>query len=221
MRNIAILFIVFVCHFAFASDLKIGVLHRFDREQFKEKIHDRFNDFSSCKSCVVTDITPFDGAGKFDPAQMVKAVESAEGYQVIFVNWNDKYSDSYAPLVKALNAQVAKGTIVVAAAGVPLEKEASCPLNKTLMGNVTQGIIIGELTERDRLLPLCYYGPEMLTAVRAPKELLGQGFAPLYFMAKFADSFDRRKQKDWYSYLMARKAKSKRIWPEMDEFFPR
>lgn len=172
--------------------------------------------------CEIRNLTPYDSKGEPDIGALPQAVNQVSGdVSFLFFDWNERSTDRNRELLEALNRQVSQGRVLVAAAGVPPNDEGTCPLNRTLMGQVLNSVIIGELAERDRLLAQCFYGPEMLSAIRPPRDLLGQGHAPLIFSARLASHWSRRKPADWVPYLKNKKNKSKRIWPELEEFFPR
>ncbi|MBX3041773.1 MAG: hypothetical protein KF789_13790 [Bdellovibrionaceae bacterium] len=176
----------------------------------------------SCPQCEIRNLTPYNKAGEYDPSALPAAIEGVgAGVTFLFFDWNERSSEVNQKVVDLLSRKTAEGHLLVASAGVPPTNEGSCPLVNTLMGKVPNALIIGELEERDRLLAQCYFGPEMLSAIRPPKALIGQGYGPLYFVTRLATHWDRRGSSEWVSYLKARKAKTKRIWAELEEFFPR
>lgn len=175
-----------------------------------------------CAKCEIRNLTPYDDKGVYDPEKLVATLQALPAeVSFIFIDWNERSSDKNKNVVEVLNQKQSEGHLLIAAAGVPPTNEGTCPLNRTLMGQVNDGLIIGELAERDRLLAQCYYGPEMLSAIRPPRDYMGQGLAPLYFVSRLASHWNKRKPQDWPSYLKARKAKSKKIWTELEDFFPR
>lgn len=213
-------FLSLSCHAS--SRTLVGYFSKESVDNFEKKVKPFFTQYSSCKDCEIVNLTPYNEKGEFDELKLQEKIASLpEDLDFVFFAWNEKSTDKNADLVKNLNLLVQNGKLVVAPAGVPLANDSSCPLNRTLMGQVQDSIIVGELTERDRLLPQCFYGPEMLTAVRPPKDLLGQGYAPLLFVSKFAGSWSKRKSTEWVAYFHQKKAKSRRLWPELEDFFPR
>lgn len=206
-----------------ASAVVVGVLTRESKSNFDTKIKPIFDqEVAGCKSCELKNLTPYNDKGEYDSSRLIQTIQNiGDDVNVVFIDWNEKYSDKNKNISEALSKLVNNGRVVIASAGVPQENEATCPLRRTLMGQVNESLIVGELTERERLLPQCYYGPEMLSAFKPPKSLLGQGYAPLIFVGRLAENWNKRKSKDWVGFLQGRKQKSKRLWPEMEEFFPR
>lgn len=207
--------------FAAGPAVIVGYFSKEPKTAYDTKAKPFFTEQAHCPSCELRNLTPYNEKGEYDPAKLVETIKAVgPDVSFLFFDWNERSSDKNKDVADSLN-KATEGKLLVAAAGVPPTNEGSCPLNRTLMGQVNDAIIIGELAERDRLLAQCYYGPEMLSAIRPPKEYFGQGRAPLLFAAKLANVWNRRKPADWPSYLRARKAKSKRIWTELEDFFPR
>lgn len=204
------------------ASVKIGYFTKESAEVFETKIKPQFKEFArACASCELVNLTPYDDKGQYKPDGLGPRLSSLPpDVAFLFFDWNERFSEKNSPLVEELGKKVSEGRLVVASAGVPTNDEGTCPLDRTLMGRVPNSLIIGELTERERLLPQCFYGPEMLSAIRPPRDLLGQGYAPLLFASRLATQWNRRKPADWLAYLKAKKNKSKRIWPGLEEFFP-
>ena len=96
------------------------------------------------------------------------------------------------------------------------------PLSRTVNGQVPDIVIIGELTEKERLLARSYFGPEMLTALKPPKDYVGQGYSSLFFVSKLATSWNRKSASaDWLSSFKSTKSRSRKIWPDLGDFFGR
>lgn len=205
-----------------ASKVVVAAFTKNKAAEFEAQSQPLFKRFVGSCDCELRNLTPYNEKGDYDPSQLVARIQSLPpDVSFVFFDWNERGSDRNQSLVEELSKLTPRGLPVVAAAGVPPTNEGTCPLDRTLMGQVSQALIIGELTERDRLLPMCFYGPEMLSAIRPPRDLMGQGHAPLYFAARLASQWNKRSPQDWPSYLRARKNKSKRIWPELEEFLPR
>ncbi len=220
----ASLVILFSSQFSVAAGkVVVGYFTKESAATFESKIKPMFARFAeSCPNCELRNLTPYNDKGEYQPDKVGDVVAATNDVAFFMFDWNERASDQNKPLSDLLSKQVAQNHLVLAAAGVPPNKEeGSCPLAKTMMGQVTDAIIVGELTDGDRLLSQCYYGPEMLTAVRPPHDLNGQGFAALNFAAHWAHRWEHHKPQEWLTFLRARKAKSKRIWPELEEFFPR
>ncbi|MBX2986911.1 MAG: hypothetical protein KF802_03350 [Bdellovibrionaceae bacterium] len=207
---------------AVAAPAVVGYFSKEPAAVFDTKVKPFFATQSKCPGCEIRNLTPYNSKGEYNPDKLVDAIEAVpQDVSFLFFDWNERSGPKNKEVLDALNQKISEGRLLIASAGVPPTNEGTCPLNRTLMGQANDAIIIGELVERDLLLAQCYYGPEMLSAIRPPKELMGQGMAPLYFVSRLAGSWNKRKPQDWSSYLKARKNKSKRLWPELEEFFPR
>jgi hypothetical protein len=108
--------------------------------------------------------------------------------------------------------------VVVAAAGSPPTTESSSPLSRTVFGQVHDAVIIGELGDRERLLPTGFYGPEMLTAIRPPKET-GEGYSAMIFVANLAENWPKRSPQDWVEHFKSKKSKSRKLWMGLNDLF--
>lgn len=190
-------------------------------EDFEIKVKPLFAEkVRPCKSCEIINFTPYTAEGEVDMEALHERVESLPpGTSFVFFDFNMKVTEQNKALVDLLNKKVESGLVVVGTAGAPKATEASGPLSRTLLGQVHGALIIGELAERDRLMPTGFYGPEMLTAVRPPKEILGQGYGPLIFAAALAENWQKRTSSEWVEYLRNKKMKSRKIWLDMGDMF--
>ncbi len=200
----------------------VAYFGRISDDEFNNKLKPIFTEISQCKDCEIVNWTPYDKDNKYDEAKLLEKLAALdEKTQIVFFDWNDKTSSISEALIEKLQILRSRRQMVVASAGAPSTDEKTCPLNMTLFGKVDEAIIIGELIQKDILWPKCYFGPEMLTAVRPPKEYMGQGVGPLIFTAKFASHYNRRSPEEWTQFFRTKKSKSRKIWPEMEDFFPR
>lgn len=190
-------------------------------EEFELKVKPLFAEkVRPCKSCEIINFTPYTKEGEVDMEALLERVESLPpGTSFVFFDFNMKVTDQNRALVELLNKKADSGLVVVGTAGAPPSTESSGPLSRTLLGQVHGALIIGELAERDRLMPTGFYGPEMLTAVRPPKEFLGQGYGPLIFAAALAENWKKRTSSEWVEYLRNKKIKSRKIWLDMGDMF--
>lgn len=204
------------------ATIKIGYFSKDEASAFEKRVQPQFKEFAKNCDCELVNLTPYDDKGKYKADALSEKISSLPGdVAFVFFDFNERFSDKSMPIVDELGKKVNEGRVIVATAGVPMSNEGTCPLDRTLMGRVPNSLIIGELTERERLLPQCFYGPEMLSAIRPPKDLMGQGYAPLLFATRLASQWNKRKPQDWLAYLKAKKNKSKKIWPDLEDFFPR
>jgi len=192
-----------------------------NKEYFETKVKPLFAaQASGCKSCEIVNMTPYKEDGQVDLAALAKSIEELpETTSFALMDFNLKSSDENKALIETLNKKTAAGFVVVASAGAPKSSEASSPLSRTVFGQVQGALIIGELSERDRLMPTGFYGPEMLTAVRPPKDMMGQGFGPLIFASNLAEKWNKRTSTEWVDYFKTKKLKSRKIWLDLNDLF--
>jgi len=172
-----------------------------------------------CKSCQIVDWTPYDERGEFNFELLKVQIEKIpEENAILFFDWNEKADPKNEFLEEILSQKIHKGMLVIANAGVAKPNSPIIPLNKSIFGRIQDVVIIGELEGRDVLPAQGFYGPQMLTAVRPPKELKGQGLGPLLFVSRFTNLSAKKTASDWLAYFREKKAKSRGVWPEMEEF---
>lgn len=215
------LFAVNLCAATGTAPVIVGFYSPQPQKNFDEKIKPLFDKQThGCSRCQIQNLTPYDDKGQLDMAAMEKSLKQLPAeIKILFFDFNLKKGEVSPAVIETLSQLSAHGMLVVASAGVPHEQQASSPLSKTLFGQVKDAIIIGELGERDRLIPQSFFGPEMLTALRPPKDLQGQGIGPLLFTSKLAADYDRRTPQEWTDYIRNKKQKSRKIWPELQDFF--
>ncbi|KYG63126.1 hypothetical protein AZI86_15540 [Bdellovibrio bacteriovorus] len=189
-------------------------------EEFDSKIKPLFDDKAGCKNCELVNYTPYTKEGELDTAALQERIDSLpSSTSFVFFDFNLKSNEQTKPLIEAINKRADLGLVVVGSAGVPKENEASGPLSKTMLGQVRGALIIGELGERDRLIPTGFYGPEMLTALRPPKDMIGQGHSPLIFAANLADKWSKRSPQEWSEHFRTKKMKTRKIWLDLGDLF--
>jgi len=163
-------------------------------------------------------LTPYSEKGLIQAESLVSTLESnASKFQVLFFDFNEKIENQNQSLLELLQKLSEQNIVLVAAAGQPRQNEPSSMLAKTIFGQVKKAVIIGEIGEKDRLIGQSYYGPEMLTALRPPKEFIGQGYSPILFSARLTKNFHKRD--NWPSFLNEKKLKSKKIWLDLNDLF--
>lgn len=234
MKNIAVRFVVLtlVCgasfvgsQKAFAEDAKTVVVYvsTENQESFDKNIKPLFEQFKgNCKNCEIVNKTPYDDKGNYSEKDLVEKLKAPDAEASFYLfSWNKKASDQYKDLSALLEEKVSSGKLIVAPTGKAATGEASLPLSRTVMGQAKDVIIIGEALEKERLLPQSYFGPEMLSAIRPPKEFLGQGYSPLYFAARLAAVWNKRKPAEWLDHFKTKKLKSRKIWLDADDLLGR
>ena len=150
-----------------------------------------------------------------------KVKESANRVNILLVNWNIKLTEKEKDLQQTFQSLVDSGVIIVTSAGIAKEGDSSHVLSKTLFGQMENVFIIGELAEKDRLMPASFYGPEMLTALRPSKELAGKDLSAALFASRWAINWKKRSTVEWVQRIKDKKSKSRKIWLDIEDFFPR
>lgn len=202
----------------------VGVFTTDSQASFDKKIKPLFEEFkNSCKNCEILNLTPYDEKGNYSEKQVLEKLKNAPPeVSFFYFDWNVKtVPDQNTALIAALGEKSSAGKLIVAPTGQAKEGEAGAPLSRTVMGQAKDTIIIGELTDRDRLLPQSYFGPEMLTAIRPPKAYIGQGYSPLYFASRLAAAWTQRKPTEWIPYFKNKKIKSRKLWLEVEDLVGR
>jgi hypothetical protein len=234
MKNIALRFICVSFLFApifgtssqaFAEDAKIivGYFSNENQENFEKKVKPFFDEYKGrCKSCEISNLTPYDEKGVYNEKALIEKIKNlpADIHFVLF-SWNKRVSDQNKELVSLLGEKVESGKLVIAPTGIAAEGEAGVALSRTVMGQAKDVIIIGDTLERERLSPQSYFGPEMLSAIKAPKDYVGQGYSPLYFAARLASVWNKRKPNEWLEHFKTKKMKSRKIWLDADDLLGR
>lgn len=202
--------------------LKVAYFQKDRKDKFDTKIKAIFDQNKTCRSCDLIDRTPYNAKGEFDPDRLMNELEKIDkNFQIIFFDWNERFSEKNRSWTELIIQKQNQGILVMFSAGYPQPKEPALSLNKTIAGQIPEALIIGEMTDRERLLPMLFYGPEMLTAVKPPKEYMGQGFGPVFFVSRWISQWNRRKPNEWVSFLKVKKTKSKKLWLDLEDFFPR
>ncbi len=204
--------------------ISVGVVSGETRTDFESKVLPFFKDqWSNCSACEVRNLSVYDEKGNWNVRALVSELEaslSSVTFLLFNVNWRFRAEEDKV-LVDLLKKATANGVIVIGSAGYPKEGESSAPLKRTVLGQIPDVVIIGEINERERLLGSSYFGPEMLTAIKPPRDYVGKGLGPSFFAAKLAQNYSRKLPHDWIVQFRNQKMKSRKIWPQVEEFFSR
>lgn len=200
----------------------LGVLAREPRAEYEARLQTFFKDqWRSCSACDVKNLTPYNEQGELDRAALPSAIEKIPGQvQVLYLAWNEVADAGNQKILEALKKLAASGVLLIGPAGEPSGDGPSHSLSRTILGQTPEALIIGELNEKESLARRSFYGPEMLTAIKPPKDV-GLGWAPPFFAARLTREYGRKSHAEWMSHLRTRKSLSRRLWPGMDEFFGR
>jgi hypothetical protein len=201
--------------------ISVAVISGVDKSEFESKVHPILKqEMKSCSICSFQNVTPYDSEGRLNLKELAARIESVgTSASFIVLDWNARVTDETRPILETLKKLIGSGYIVVGSAGLAKDSEPTLPLNRTVLGQAKGAIIIGELAERERLLTQSYFGPEMLTALRPPRDYLGQGVAPLFFASKLATQWNKKTSQEWVASFHSTKSKVRRIWPGLEDFF--
>ena len=201
----------------------LGVVADVPQDQFETKFQNFFKEqWSGCSSCELKNLTPYDAKGLLDRAALPRSIDSAQGQiQILFVSWNEAFAPEAELLLASLKKLTATGVLLIGPAGEPQANKPSQALSRTLIGEVPDALIIGDLNEREGLLSRSFYGPEMLTALRTSKDLPNAPSAAAAFSARLTRDWGKKTNEQWVSHFRTKKSVSRRIWPGLDEFFVR
>lgn len=216
-------FFAFGSNNALTNTIVVAVLSGESKSEFETKIEPVLKDqLKICATCTFQNITPYTSEGNFELSKVPgKLEEAANSASFIFFNWNGKSTTETKTIVEALKKIVATGKLVVASTGAAKESEPTLPLSRTIVGEVPGIVIVGDMGERERLPAASYFGPEMLTAVKPPKEFVGQGYGPLFFASRLATNWNKKNSNDWMPHFQTTKSKVRKIWPDLEDFFGR
>ncbi|RYZ83458.1 MAG: hypothetical protein EOP06_19930 [Proteobacteria bacterium] len=240
MRNSAVRFLqkvgllkLFICGFVLGSapvatvhaaetnKVVVAYFSKDGQENFEKKIKPLFEEFKGdCKSCEIINATPYDAKGNFNETDMATKLKSPpEGTSFYLFDWNQKTNDVNRGWTEILEQKIQAGIPVLGSTGHAAPDEPGSPLSRTVFGQISGAIIIGEVTGRERMLPKSYFGPEMLTAIAAPSQHQGKEVAPLYFAGRWASSWSKRSAQEWLTHFRTKKQKSRRIFVDMNDLF--
>ncbi len=206
-----------------STPISVAVISGEDKSAFDSKVAPLLKEqLKSCSACSFQNATPYREDGKIAISEIPAKLEQAgSSSSFIFLHWNAKVTDETKPIVVTLKKILQNGTVIVGSAGLAKGSEPTFPLNKTVLGQAAGVIIIGDLAERERLLTQSYFGPEMLTALKPPREYVGMGFSPIFFVSRLATQWPKKTGKEWLAYFQSMKGKVRRLWPELEDFFGR
>lgn len=201
----------------------VGILDDESKAVFEEKVLPFIKDQAEpCGRCEFVNFSQYDKEGAFIESKLIDSLKNAGAKaSFLFISWNRPMASDQQKIVETLKKLVKDGVLIIATAGTAHMDQSTLPLGKTVLGQVPEIVIIGEMRERERLLQQSFYGPEMLTAIRPPKGIEEAGYSPALFAAKLAQNFHRKTGQEWLVHFRETKAKSRKMWPDVTDFFRR
>jgi hypothetical protein len=199
--------------------ITVGIMSSESKQEFEATLGSFFkNQWSNCSQCELKNLSVYNDAGIFDEKLTLDQLSQPLNVSFLFLNFNIRYSDKeHKTYVEALKKIKDTPTLIFAAAGYPRPGESSATLNKTLWGQVPDIIILGEINERERMPSPSFFGPQLLTAIRPPRDHIGKKLGPAFFVAKMAPQYSKKLPQGWSNHLFEKKNKSRRIWPQVEE----
>lgn len=206
-----------------SEKIKVGVISGSSKEDFESKVLPILKEQTqNCNKCEIINLSPYDSKMQFDKSLLAEQLgEPASQVNFLIVHWNTKYHTELEPIVEAFKKLTSKEVVIIGATGMVNPNESLIPLSKTVLAQVPDLVIIGEMEENERLLNHGYFGPEMLTAIRPPKAYMGMGYSSLFFGSELANNWNKKKSDDWISHFKSTKSKSRKLWPALSDFFKR
>lgn len=202
----------------------IVVISEKSQQEFEHHAANVFQEqFKKCQTgCQIKNITPYTKEGLIKEEDVAAAIETApQQGNFLFFDWNPRLDDKSKKVQESLAKTVQKGFLIVGIAGVAKEGQMVLPLHRTVLGSVPEIVIIGEMVGRENLFKASHFGPEMLTAVRPPRDSGQDGQGAYFFTSRLAQKWNDRTPGDWIVHFRDTKAKSRKIWPGIDDFFGR
>ncbi len=207
-----------------ADPVIVGLVSDLSKADFESQFKPLVLDLlKKCAQCDIKNLSPYKEDGSVDLAMLPGQLEAAmTTTSFMYFQWNAKMGEEFRPVVSSLKKLVENNILIIGAAGLAKASEPSLPLSKTFLGAVPGIIIIGDLEGRERLPPKSYFGPEMLTAIRAPDDSPAKGFGSAMFMGRLAQNYSKKPTtKEWVDHFHSMKSKTRQIWPGLDYFFGR
>ncbi|MES3036795.1 MAG: hypothetical protein V4736_02725 [Bdellovibrionota bacterium] len=198
---------------------KVGVISKLSQADFQKNLAPTFE--SKCTQCEIVNLTAYDSNGNALKEKIWPTLNTAlDEYAIVMVDYNEKLTPENQGIAQEISKKLVGDKLLIASTGESSPGEPTWPLKKSFMGHVPQALIIGQLTERERLLPSLFYGPEMLTALRLPRDMEEKGMgAAHFFLARFLGVFKQREPQEWVSYLRNLRANHRKLWPDLGDFF--
>ncbi len=205
---------------AHSSEVSIAVISGGSKSHYEVQTQPYLDQqIKVCGHCTLTNLTPYDSQGNFVKDLVAQQIiEAGQKHQILFLNWNDGVTPENKPIVEALSAQ--DKLIIVGFGGVAEGNNITLPLNRTVLGQAGTVILIGEMTKRQILAPGSHFGPEFLTAIKASDQARGNaGLSVFPFVVQLGKQFKQREPSSWREHFTKTKVSSRKLWPEIFDFF--
>jgi len=220
LRKFVIFFIVVLCVSAQAEAVRIGVISQNAKHMDVIDSFLKSNYAPGGKNVVYVDFSIFDSNGLLD----LKAIEGkfetfAKSVNLLYLDFNQPMRMDLQSLANTIQDSVRGQTLIVANTGLSSNVNTTLQIRGTLFGKVNGLILIGEMDQRERLIPGSYFGPEMLTAIKPPRQWEWPGSAALLFLSHLGSQWYSKSAIDWKIHFAKAKSATKRLWLGLDELF--
>ncbi len=173
---------------------------------------------SKCAKCEISIISIVYRDSAIDLKDLQKKVSDIPNdTKIVVFDFNLKDTADTQFWAQQLRKIQEKGILIISSTGRALEAEIPMFLNKTVLGQNQKIILIGELSEKERMWPLSHFGPEILTALRLPDQYSGQDLAGLFVALRILPKIQQKTMDEWVTQLSEKKFKTKKIWLDLDE----
>jgi hypothetical protein len=195
--------------------LDTGKLHQHGRNL--EKLFRK--ELKPCPDCRFEPRSIYEADGRLNEKTFLRELDRAAGRcDLVHLSWNLPAEEKFSKVIEKLNS-LARQKIVIAASGES-ETGAPVPLSKTVMGQVKEAFLIGELDSQKKLPRAAYYGPELLSAWPAPQGFPGSSFSSVLLTTAWAKAMAKHPEitpTEWKSRVRAAKARSVHSFPTVVE----
>jgi hypothetical protein len=203
-----------------SQQTKVAIIEAVSKADFESKFEPIWKrQFEGCSKCGYQNFTPYNESGDFNPKNLEAALIASKGYAVVYLGWNQASNKSTAGLESKIQELLDSGSLVIARTGVAGSDSQVLPLSKTIMTKIADVVIVGDLVEKERLYPRTFFGPEMMTAVQAPKNEEIKNIGALLFTAKLVQKYKNKDTTQWLAHFKSIKVKSRKLWPSLNDVF--
>jgi len=176
------------------------------------------------KGCqkIQIDLFPiYDRQGHFLQKEFLEKLKTLDSsYTLIHLSWNLKMTPELQPLLTEMNRLSSRGVVIVAASGEPQQSDQiAFPIEETIMGQVQDAVLVGELDGKNKLPRSANYGSRIVAAFHPSSSLRGSSFTAPMASGKIAAAECHGISKKWANYFLQVKTRSLQSWPSLEEYF--
>ena len=117
------------------------------------------SNIKKCTSCEVKNFPIYEKNGDLKKSKFLSQIESAsKACRLLHLSWNTEFTVEYQEVVNALQSAIQQGHLIVAAAGAPSEGKIAAPIQQSVLGQVKDIILVGELDSKNKLVINSFFG---------------------------------------------------------------